>query len=136
MVMRPVFGLRMVAETRTSLISNPFAPALPRMAPPNVPGMPVRGARFRYLAFLIRAWREIPASAVMVVFVRVALFAVRRMTAPLNPLSWKRMFVPPPIMMKGTLFILRSFRRDLRRVSSMELSSMNASAGPPIRNVQ
>jgi len=89
----------------------------------------------------------VPASAVTEVLVKAIALAlgfvltlalvlvlvrgVRRMTAPRKPLSWKRILLPPPIMMKG---IFSFFRAE--RIGLGSAVSIYASAGPPMRNVQ
>ena len=102
-VVLPVFVLRISAFRRTSLVSRPFAPALPLTAPPTVPGIPVQAARlsrpFAEVSLMSFA-RIAPASALTVFldFWMSILLAVSLMMRPRNPLSWKSMFEPPPTM--------------------------------------
>ena len=100
-VIRLVFGLKISASSRACLISIPRAPALPRTAPPTVPGMPLSGVRFGkpcFSALIIARARGVPASAVSRFLVIVVVFAVSLIISPRKPLSWNRILEPPPII--------------------------------------
>ena len=98
-----------VTDTTLSFVSPPKQPALPRTAPPTVPGRPPAHstpASECAIANFNRSAIGTPAPTVTAVpFTFISLIATRN-TRPLKPLSLINRFVPPPSTNTGNSVFL------------------------------
>lgn len=120
--------------TIRSQISLPNAPALPRTAPPTVPGIPARLARSdhpRDAASRIRCWRFFPASTVTISSCQSVFSAEILNTLPRNPASAQTRFEPLPSTRRGSRSAIVSAQISGSATRSLTVTSSSASPPTP-----
>ena len=111
--------------------------ALPKMAPPTVPGVPAHASSPAHAWVIVHRTRPLIVTAASARTLRSSIDEMvpprGRITTPRMPASAIRTFEPPPRMV--TLTPARSARAMATTISSVLRVSISHWAGPPTRKV-
>ena len=125
------------ASATISPISRPPKCALPKIAPPTVPGVPAHASRPAQPRLIVHRTSPLivtaPSARTCVSFTSPISPPRGRITSPRTPASATSTFDPPPSIVTGNWICAAS--RSAVRISSLLRGSNSQSAAPPTRNV-